>query len=145
MTDEQKREICLIVSIGCDRLAACKYLGYSLAQLRRELKRDEKFAEQLRRAEAAPELAHMRNLQNASRDEKNWRASVWWLERCAPDRYGRRAVDAVTEKQLKEVIDELADAIAGEVTGTEDRKRLLKRLEEIVGSIFDGQEEGGNA
>lgn len=135
MTDDQKRETCLIVSIGCDRETACKYLGCSLSQLRREMKQDRTFAERLLRAEATPELAHMRNLHSATKDEKNWRASVWWLERRAPERYGRRTPGAVTENQLREVIDELAEVIAGEITCPDDRLRLLRRLGAIVEAL----------
>ena len=58
--------------------------------------RDADFAAEVRRAEAPVELSHMRNVQNAAQDGKNWRASVWWLERRSPERFGPRGAGTVT-------------------------------------------------
>jgi hypothetical protein len=110
-----------------------------LRQLRSTLKQDPQFAKQLARAEATPEFSHMRNLQNAAKDEKHWRASVWWLERCAPERYARRNPAAISAVQLKQIIKELADAIAGEVGCREDRERLLTRFAVIARSMQDDE------
>ena len=130
--DEQKREFCLMISIGCDRETACKFLGCQPAELHRELEQDAEFHKQLLKAEATPEFSHMRNLHNAAKDEKHWRASVWWLERNAPERYARRAAGALTAAQLQEVIEELAEVIAKEVVSEEERRRLLARFEQIA-------------
>ncbi len=126
-----------MISIGCDRETASKYLACVPQQLQHALKHDPQFAKQLARAEATPEFSHMRNLHNAAKDEKHWRASVWWLERCAPHRYARRAPEAVSVVQLKKIIQELADAIAGEVASQNDRQRLLSRLTEIACTVQD--------
>lgn len=131
-SDDQKRECCLMISIGCDRETACNYLGKTAEELRGALRLDEVFRRQLLRAEATPEFNHMRNLYNAAKDEKHWRASVWWLERRAPERYARRAPDALTAPQLRQVIEELAETIVGEVDDPQDRQRLLARLVQIA-------------
>lgn len=133
--DQQKREFCLIVSIGCDRETASKYLGCTQRQLQRTLQQDSQFAKKLARAEATPEFIHMRNLHNAAKDEKHWRVSVWWLERCAPERYARRSPDAISAAQLRQIIKQLADAIAGEVSNGDDRQRLLTRLASIARNV----------
>jgi hypothetical protein len=134
-TSEQKRDICLVLSLGCDRETAFKYVGWSLEELRREMLRDQAFAAELRRAEAASELMHMRNVQNAARDEKHWRASVWWLERRAPERYGRRAAETVTLRQLESFVALLVSAVTDEVQAVEDRQRLLTRLQQIADAL----------
>ena len=131
-TDELKRECCLMISMGCDRETACNYLGKTAAELRAELQRDGAFCRQLLRAEATPEFSHMRNLYNAARDEKNWRASVWWLERRAPERYAKRAPESITAAQLRQVIEELTEAIGSEVNDPQDRRRVLARLVQIA-------------
>lgn len=135
ITAEQKSEFCLIVSIGCDRETACKLLNCSPAQLQGELQQDAEFSAKLLRAEATAELNHMRNLHNAAKDEKNWRVSVWWLERCAADRYARRAPESVSAKELSSIVDELAEVIALEFTDQDDRWRLLNRLAQIARSV----------
>ena len=134
-TDEQKRECCLMLSIGCDRETACNYLGVTAEELREELTLDVDFRKQILRAEATPEFNHMRNLYNAAKDEKHWRASVWWLERRSPERYARRAPEAVTPPQLQQMIEALTGAIAGEVNNSQDRRRVLARLEQIAASL----------
>jgi len=139
LTDDQKREFCLILLIGCDHETASNYLGCTLGQLQNALKQDPQFAKQLARAEATPEFIHMRNLHNAAKDEKHWRVSVWWLERCAPERYARRSPDAISAAQLRQIIKELGDAIAGEVASRDDRQRLLTRLSKIAREVQDDQ------
>ena len=93
------------------------------------------FRKQLLRAEATPEFNHMRNLYNAAKDEKHWRASVWWLERRSPERYARRAPGAITPTQLQQVIEALTGAIAGEVNNSQDRQRVLARLVQIARNL----------
>ncbi len=140
-SDEQKRECCLMIKIGCDRETACNYLGKTAAELHEQLRQDREFHRQLLRAEATPEFSHMRNLYNAAKDEKHWRASVWWLERRAPERFARRAPDALTAQQLRSVIEALADTIVGEIEDPQDRERLLAKLVQIAekacGEAFD--------
>jgi hypothetical protein len=111
LTDEQKAQICGILSVGCDWHTAANFAGCSLADIRRETQHDRQFARSVRRAEAGTELGHMRIVQEASKDAKNWRASIWWLERHAPDRYGPRGAGVVTARQLKAYIGMLVDAI----------------------------------
>lgn len=126
-----------MISIGCDRETACNYLGKTAEQLRQHLEHDLDFRSRLRRAEATPEFNHMRNLYNAAKEEKNWRASVWWLERRAPERYARRSPDALTTAQLRVFVEELAENIVGEVSDLNDRTRLLNRLLEITKQLQD--------
>lgn len=137
-TDEQKRECCLMISIGCDRETACNYLGKTAAELRLEIRNDAEFGKQLLRAEATPEFNHMRNLYQAAKDAKHWRASVWWLERRAPERYARRLPDSLTTNELCRFVEELAEAILSEVNNDQDRRRLLARLIELTDNVQEG-------
>jgi len=94
----------------------------------------------------------MQNLRNAARDEKHWRASVWWLERRAPERYGRRAPDAISADQLRQVIEQLAEVIVEGVASQSEREQLLDRFTEIAsnvhgdesGELANGAEESGS-
>ena len=91
LTDEQKGQICGILSVGCDRETAANFVGCSLADIRRAMQHDRAFAANVRRTEAGVELSHMRTVQEAAKEAKNWRASVWWLERRSPERFGHAA------------------------------------------------------
>jgi hypothetical protein len=135
LTDVQKQQICAILSAGCDRLAAAKYVGCSWDEIRGAMLEDRRFADDVRRAEAGAELTHMRNVQNAARDDKHWRASVWWLERRAPDRYGRREAGALSARQLEKIVDLLVAVVSEEVHDAQDRERLLNRLRQVTDSL----------
>jgi hypothetical protein len=135
LTADEQRDIRLVISVGCDRKTAVEYVGRTLEVLYRSMLRDPKFAEAVRRAEAASEMQHMRNVQTASRDPKQWRASVWWLERQSPERYGRRPADMVTPHQLENFLAILATAVMEVVQEADGRERLLARLQEIAESL----------
>lgn len=132
LTEEQKREVCTIAAVGCDRQIAARYLGCGVADLQAALEADPDFARDLAQAEAGAELVHMQNLKEAAQEEKNWRASVWWLERRSPDRYGRRDARAVSAAQVQRFVEALAAIIAEEVRHAEDRQRLLSRLDALA-------------
>lgn len=137
LSDEQKREAVLIASVGCDRETAAKYIGCRLEQLNDEFAFDPVFASDMRRAEAGCELAHMRSIQQAARDERHWRASVWWLERRLPERYARRDAGSVTRRDLMCFLSAVATAVAEAVRDEEDRRRVLETLGELAESLAD--------
>ena len=135
LTDEQKAQICGILSVGCDRQTAADYVGCTLADLRRELQRDPSFLADVCRAEAGIELSHMRAVQEAATEKKEWRAAVWWLERHAPERFARRAAGTLTARQLKAFVALVADALHADVRNPEDRARITIRLQTIAVSV----------
>ncbi|WP_146445271.1 hypothetical protein [Botrimarina colliarenosi] len=137
MSAEQKREAVLIVSVGCDRETAARYVGCRLEQLNEELANDGSFAAELRHAEAGSELTHMRNIQQAARDERHWRASVWWLERRLPERYARREAGSVTRRDLLRFLGSVASGVAAAVRNEEDRQRVLDSLGELAEALND--------
>lgn len=135
LTEEQKREALLIVSIGCDPTTAAQYVGASTEAITAAIAADTDFAEAMTRAEATAEMTHMRNVQQAAKEDKNWRASVWWLERRLPDRYARRDKNAVGPSELRDFLIAVAEAIADEVGSEDDRQRLLDRLHNMGGPV----------
>jgi hypothetical protein len=135
LTDQQKQDACAILSTGCDRETSAKYLGCSLADIQREMSRNPQFAAEVRRAEATSELNHMRNVQRAARDDKQWRASVWWLERRAPERFGRRDSGAITARQLEQVIFHLVSLVMEEIHDVADLERVVSRLQHAARSL----------
>jgi hypothetical protein len=135
LTDEQKGQIYGILSVGCDRQTAANFVGCSLAEIRRTMQQDATFAAGVCRAEAGAELNHMRNVQQAAKDEKHWRASVWWLERRSPERYGPRGPGVVTVRQLKAYVEILADVLREDVRDADERHQILARLKSLATSV----------
>ena len=66
------------------------------------------------------------------KDEKHWRASVWWLERRVPERYGKRVPEAISQEQIHQIIEHLSDAIVEEIADEGTRERLLQRFTKIA-------------
>ncbi len=135
LTDEQKSQVYGVLSVGCDRQTAADYLGCSLGDIRRAMQRDATFAAGVCRAEARIELSHMRNVHEVATDNKEWRASVWWLERRSPERFGRRSPGAVTPRQLKEFIAILADALREVAPSADDGQQIVARLNSLAESV----------
>lgn len=135
LSDQQKGQLCGVLSVGCDLTTAANIVGCSLADIRRATRRDPAFAVSLRRCEATAELNHIRTVQEAAKDAKNWRASTWWLERHAPERFGPRRAGAVTTSQLKAYIGTLADVLTGVELPGVSRAEILERLKAFADSV----------
>ncbi len=127
-SDSQRRDLLAALSVGCDCETAAHYAGREPGELRQALDNDQQFARDVRQAQARVEITHMRNIYTAAGDVKNWRASVLWLERRAPDRFGPRKGRSSRPRERRTLVDELAKLIARDVKDQRDRQRLLAQL-----------------
>lgn len=132
LDDVRKREVFAILNVGGTRLMAAEYVGCHVETIRKAAIRDRAFAKQLRRAELGPELTFLRNIQQASKDPRQWRASAWALERLYPDRYGRRPPKSITPEQLAEVVREMGAIVVGQIPVKRFRDEVLIRLSELA-------------
>jgi hypothetical protein len=135
LTDEQKGQICGVLSVGCDWQTAANLVGCLLSDIRRSMRHDPQFAASIHRAEAGAELSHMRTIQQAAKEAKNWRASVWWLERHSPERFGARGAGVVTARQLKAFMAILAEVLREDVQSDSDRRKIVARLKSLAESV----------
>ena len=135
LTNEQKGRIYGILSVGCDRQTAADYIGCSLTDIRSVMQHDSAFAKEVRRCEAEVEFNHMRNVQAIARDKKEWRASVWWLERRSPERFGRRTAGAVTARQLKTYIAVLSNLLHDVVPDFKERQAAIDQLNALADDV----------
>lgn len=135
LADEQKGQICGILSVGCDRETAANFVGCSIADIGRAMRLDPAFASSILRTEAGAELSHMSNVQQAAKEAKNWRASIWWLERHSPERFGPRGAGEVTVRQLRAFIDTLVGILSDEIHVEEDRRRVTAKLGQAISTL----------
>ncbi|TWT30343.1 hypothetical protein KOR34_49010 [Posidoniimonas corsicana] len=140
LTETQKQDLSRLAAVGCRRATAARYVGCTPQQITAAAAADPAFAGELRRSEAAIELAHMRCVMRAIQDEKNYRAAIWWLENAAPEGYLRRATDALSKPELTKLLAAVNDAIQREVAGDAERVRLAARLGELAGGPPSSQE-----
>jgi hypothetical protein len=101
LSELKRRQVLAILSIGGSRRTAAMYVNCSPTTIANTARRDPAFADQLARAELAVEVAHLRNVQQAAKDKRHWKASVWVLERLFPERYGDGGVTAANFRGAK--------------------------------------------
>jgi hypothetical protein len=131
LTDQQKGHIYGILTVGCDRQTAADFIGCSLMDFRNLMQHDAAFAKDVRRSEAEAELKNMRNVQDTAREKKEWRASVWWLERRSPERFGRRTAGSVTARQLRGYFTLLSQMLNERLPDEKDRQPFLDQLNKL--------------
>ncbi len=131
----KRREVLAILSVGCSRRMAARYVGCSPATIQRTAQRDSAFAEQLRKAECKAQIGYMKSIQAAARKEQYWRAAAWALERRNPEEFAARRPDVITLEQLKGFVAELAEILVEEVPVAAYRKAILKRLERLASGL----------
>ncbi|TWT85580.1 hypothetical protein Pla123a_03870 [Posidoniimonas polymericola] len=142
LTEQQKQDLCNLAAVGCRRETAARFVGRTVAEIAEVTEADPEFAVRLCRAEATVELAHMRCVQQAIRDEKNYRAAIWWLENAAPEGYLRRTTDALSRAELNKLLAAIIAAIESEVARPEERDALAGRLSELTTQQDDIIKEG---
>lgn len=135
LTLAQREEVLSYLPSGGDRIAVCEFVGVTPLQLQLEMKRDPAFAESVARAEARVELTQMSKVLKATNDEKNWRTSVWWLERRSRQR--QRMQHPHDEEALVELIDAVARALAEELSDHDQVRRIIERLFDIITQAGD--------
>ena len=134
--DKAKRDmIAALVRLGCDLPTAAWAAGHSPAEVRAELERDASFVREVRTAESTFEYKHLHNLDEAAKDKKNWRVSMWLLERRLPDKYERQRPRTIRESQLMPLLKSLANAMVEVVEDPEQRTALLERVKVIVDEL----------
>ena len=132
----KQREILAILTVGCSRRAAARYVGCAVSTIQNTAERDQRFAEKLRRAENQHELTYLRNIQQAAKKPQYWRAAAWVLERVFPEKYARRGPDVITVDQIRQVLAQFAEIIVGEVPVAKYRQKILSRLEALTRSLY---------
>jgi len=128
----KKREIIAILSVGCSRGTAARYVGCSRSTIQRSAERDPDFAEGLRQAEERLELTQLKNIAAAARKPQYWRAAAWMLERTRPQQYAARGPDVIARDQFARFLGCLAQIVADEVPVSKYRKNVIKRLDKLA-------------
>ncbi|MGQ9576476.1 MAG: hypothetical protein ACUVUC_14280 [Thermoguttaceae bacterium] len=131
----KKREILAILTMGCSRRTAARYVGCAPATIRNTADREPEFAEQLRRAESKAEISLMKNIQKAASKEQYWRAAAWALERKNPEEFAPRSPDVVTLQQITQLLAQLQQIILEEVPVARYRKKIIQRIGALTAEV----------
>jgi len=81
------------LAAGHARWPAAALAGIGGTTLARWISEDPELAARIAQAEAQAEIDHLSVITRAA-ESGTWQAAAWWLERRAPERWGRRRKDA---------------------------------------------------
>ncbi len=102
-----KAQVLALTKLGCSRRLAAEKAGCCHTTIGRAARRDPAFAAELEEAENHVDVAALTRIQEASAENKNWRAAAWMLERRHPEEFGRRAPHSLSGDQVMAVLAEI--------------------------------------
>ncbi len=132
LTSSEKKNIIAIITVGCSRETAARYIGCSPYIIRREIATNARFAAEINKAEEESELYFLNKIRQAANKDQYWRAAAWALERRCPNRYAARSSGALSVEQVKALLTRLADLVIQEIPGQAERRKILKRIHGLL-------------
>jgi hypothetical protein len=132
LTAAEKKSILAIITVGCSRETAARYVNCSVWKIREQMKSDSNFAAQMAKAAQESELYFIQKIRSAAEKEQYWRAAAWALERRYPNRYAVKNGKKIPQEQVVNILNKLAAVVVNEVSGKEEQQRLLKRIKMLV-------------
>jgi len=124
----ERAKLLQVIKLGCPSATAGKYVGLTREQLDALVMRDEELMRDVLRAEADAEVRHMGNVHKAANDEKNWRTSVWWLERHGVVVPELDLDQPGYNEAIMYALEKFADLIVAEIPDVARRQSLLTAL-----------------
>ncbi len=141
----KKREILALLSVGCSRRMAARYVGCSPTTIPNTALRDPEFAERLSRCTLSAQVGYLKNIQKAAKKEQYWRAAAWALERLNPDEFGPRSPDTVTIARIKEMMVHWAQLVVEDLPNPEHRKKIIEGVNAMLAELdAESKNRGGN-
>ena len=131
ISEIKQREILALLSVGCSRRTAARYVNCTQKAIDELAQANPEFAEKLRKAEANMEIESIKNMFNAAKQEKNWRASAWLLERKSPEEFLKKKPDVIPAGLLDTLLNRIVTLLIEECPAAVQRKGLLKKLDVI--------------
>jgi hypothetical protein len=131
----KKREILAILTVGCSRRTAARYVGCAAATIQNTADRDAEFAAQLHHANHAAEIEYAKSIEKAAKKEQYWRAAAWALERLNPEDYGKRSPGKLTPEEVRTLLTRLTEILLDEVPVARRRKQMLRRFDRLLARI----------
>jgi hypothetical protein len=132
LTAFEKAGVLGILAVGCSRETAAIYAKCSRWKLKQAIAEDATFATEVIKAEQESEVFFVDKIRKAANKEQYWRAAAWALERRFPNRYAARGAGTLTMDQVKQLVSRLSDIVVQEIPGGSERRRILKRIHELV-------------
>jgi hypothetical protein len=120
--------IAAMLGIGCDLSTAARVVGRSPAEVKALLGEDKTFLRDVEKYGSLFEGKHLKHLDKAAEDKKNYRVSMWLLERLRPDKYEKQRPRTIKESQLMPLLKSMAEMLVDGVEDEAAREALFDRV-----------------
>ncbi len=137
LTESRQSTLCTLMSVGISQREAAQYVGCSPSTITKRAKRDAWFAARIRQAQMRSEYRAMKQM--AKHGDRSWRASAWMLEKTHPERYGRRAGQGYSAKQVAAMFDQVTAAVLEKVADKHTSEQIRLSIEEVRTRMFADQ------
>lgn len=127
--DKRTRDtIAATLAMGCDLRMAAWVVGRAPAEVKAFIEEDKTFLRDVQKGNALFDYKHLKHLDEAAKDKKNWRVSMWLLERLRPEKYEKQRPRTIKESQLMPLLKSLAEALVEGVADEAAREALFDRV-----------------
>jgi hypothetical protein len=137
LTEARQSTLCTLMSVGVSQREAAEYVGCSPSTITKRAKRDAWFAARMRQAQMRSEYRAMKQM--VKHGDRSWRASAWMLEKTRPERYGRRAGQGYSAKQVAAMFDQVTAAVLEKVADKKTSEEIRLSIEEVRERMFADQ------
>ncbi len=104
LDDRRRANVLYFIGLGLSRRMAARQVRCAHTTIARTAARDPLFALDLANAENEVDVESMRQIREAAKEQKNWRAAAWLLERRNPDEFGRRTAHSMSGDHVMELL-----------------------------------------
>lgn len=136
MTNTQIDELITVISVGCPLQTALEICNATQAEYEAERRSNPEFVRRLNRASGNAEFEQLRVIQKKGKDDNEWRASVWWLERCRPERYDGRPIKTISLDEFEAFRADVASLLHSQIHDPDDRRRLVAELRRLTSRVL---------
>lgn len=136
VTAAQCKEFCAVLALGASRQTAANYTCLPIDTVRRLLRTDRAFAEQVARAEALFEVNALTGLQDAIKGGRPRPAAAWVLERRRSADYERQPIGHYSPSEVDQILDRFTEMVLA-LLSPKDRARLARALQKHRDSLND--------
>jgi hypothetical protein len=137
-----KDKVLFQIKLGCSRRMAAENAGCCHTAIGRAAKRDPEFAAQLKEAETQVDIAALTRIQEATTENKNWRAAAWMLERRHPEEFGRRAPHSFSCEQVMALLAEIF-AFTAPIVPQKEAGDFLRSFNRAMGRVEKNAKNAG--
>ena len=139
LDEKKRRQIIALLANGSSRRIAARVVGCDSSTIARTAQRDPDFAARLAAAEARVEIEAIRNIRDAAKNTRYWRAAAWLLERKNPRDFARQTPTTLSEEDVVRMSMRLSQPAIYNMTD-EEFDEYQDRVYDMIRALHESDE-----